>query len=72
MGAKEVTAFLSALATERKVSASTQNQALQALLFLYRHVLQVELPLLHSVVRAQRPRRLPVVLTQDEVRRVYR
>ena len=72
MGAKEVTHFLSALATERKVSASTQNQALQALLFLYRNVLQLELPLLDSVVRAQRPRRLPVVLTQDEVGRIYR
>jgi site-specific recombinase XerD len=71
MGAKEVTAYLSYLATERKVAASTQNQALQALLFLYRHVLEAELPLLDSVVRAHRPRRLPVVLTQEEVRRIY-
>ncbi|MCU0759877.1 MAG: integron integrase [Steroidobacteraceae bacterium] len=71
MGAREVAEFLSWLATEGKVSASTQNQALQALLFLYRHVLGMELPQLEGVVRARRPRRMPVVLTRDEVLRVY-
>lgn len=60
-------AFLSHLAIERKVSASTQNQALQALLFLYRHVLEIELPWLANVTRANRPKRLPVVLTRSEV-----
>jgi len=53
MGAAEVQAFLSALATERHVSASTQNQALAALLFLYREVLAIELPWLDDVVRAK-------------------
>jgi integron integrase len=71
LGAPEITAFLSWLATDGKVSASTQNQALQALLFLYRHVLESKLPLIDDVVRAKRPRRLPVVLTQDEVQRIY-
>jgi integron integrase len=63
----EVEAFLSFLATERKVSASTQNQALAALLFLYKYVLNVELPWLDQVVRARKPERLPVVLTPTEV-----
>jgi integron integrase len=70
LGPSDITRFLSFLATERSVAASTQNQALQSLLFLYRNVLKIELPLLEEVVRAQRPRRLPVVLTQDEVRAV--
>ena len=70
LGAAHVTAFLSALATERKVAASTQNQALAALLFLYREVLGVELPWLDDVVRARGPERLPVVLSRDEVRAV--
>ena len=70
MGAAEVTAFLTALAVSSKVAASTQNQALSALLFLYREVLGVELPWLDDVVRAKRPLRLPVVLTRDEVRAV--
>ena len=70
MGAREVTAFLSWLATERKVAAATQNQALSALLFLYRHVLGVGLPWLEDLVRAQRPVRLPVVLGEAEVRRL--
>lgn len=70
MGADEVTRFLSSLATERHVAASTQNQALAALLFLYRQVLGVELPWLDQVVHARRPARLPVVLTRDEVARV--
>jgi integron integrase len=68
MGAAEVEAFLSHLTMEAKVSASTQNQAMQALLFLYRHVLGVELPWLDNVTRASRPKRLPVVLSAAEVR----
>jgi len=67
MGAQQVTAFLSSLANDRHVSASTQNQALAALLFLYRVVLEVDLPWLHEISRAKRPRRLPVVLSQQEV-----
>jgi integron integrase len=70
MGAAEVTAFLGWLAVERKVAAATQNQALSALLFLYKHVLGEELPWLAGLVRAQRPVRVPVVLTQGEVRRI--
>ena len=62
MGPKEVEAFLTHLAVEAKVGASTQNQALQALLFLYRQVLGIELPWLENVTRASRPRRLPVVI----------
>jgi integron integrase len=72
MGAAEITQFLSSLAVERNVAASTQNQALSALLFLYRNVLEQELPWLDGVVRAKRPVRLPVVLTRDEVRAVIR
>jgi integron integrase len=70
MGATEVEAFLIHLAVDAKVSASTQNQALQALLFLYRQVLDVELPWLENVIRASRPKRLPVVLSTTEVRSV--
>ncbi len=70
MGAPEVEAFLSNLATEKNVAASTQNQALSALLFLYREVLGVELPWLEGLTRAKRPKRLPVVLTVDEVKAV--
>jgi len=72
MGAPEITRFLSSLAVEGNVAASTQNQALSALLFLYRDVLEVELPWLDGIVRAKRPQRLPVVLTRDEVRAVLR
>nr|WP_233511771.1 integron integrase [Luteimonas weifangensis] len=67
MGVKEVEAFLTLLATRGKVAASTQNQALSALLFLYREVLQVDLPWMEDVVRAKRPQRLPVVLSVAEV-----
>jgi integrase len=70
MGRLEVEAFLSHLALDAKVAASTQNQALQALLFLYRHVLHIELPWLDNVTRASRPRRIPVVLSRAEVRAV--
>ena len=68
LGAPEVTAFLSHLAVGERVAAATQNQALAALLFLYRNVLGMELPWLADLVRAQRPPRLPVVLTRPEVR----
>lgn len=70
MGAGEVTAFLSHLAVDRHCAASTQNQALNALLFLYRQVLEIDLPWLDEVVRAKRPQRVPVVLTPAEVRAV--
>ena len=70
MGAPEVSAFLTSLAVAAKVAASTQSQALSALLFLYRDVLAIELPWLDDVVRAKRPQYLPVVLTRDEVRAV--
>ena len=72
MGPPEVTRFLSSLAVEGKVAASTQNQALSALLFLYREVLDVDLPWMDEIVRAKRSQRLPVVLTRDEVRAVLR
>jgi integron integrase len=72
MGAAELSAFLSWLATERNVSASTQNQALAALLFLYRLVLGQDVPWLDELVRARRPTRLPVVLARDEVAMVVR
>ena len=68
MGGPQVEAFLSHLATDARVAAPTQNQALSALLFLYREVLQVDLPWLDGVVRAKRPKHLPVVLTENEVR----
>jgi integron integrase len=70
MGADEVSAFLSYLAIERNVSASTQNQAKSALLFLYRQVLGIDLPWLDEVVAAKAARRLPVVLTPTEARRL--
>jgi integron integrase len=70
MGADEVTRFLSSLALHDRVSASTQNQALSALLFLYQEVLQQDLPWLDSVVRAKTSVRLPVVLTRNEVQAV--
>ena len=70
MGETEVSSFLTHLATERKVSASTQNQALNALLFLYRHVLGTPMVVGGDVVRARRGRRLPVVLSGREVKAV--
>jgi integron integrase len=70
LGADGITAFLNHLAVERDVAASTQNQALNALVFLYREVLGAEIPELDGLVRARKPRRLPVVLTRDEVRAV--
>jgi integrase len=70
MGAGEITQFLSSLALEGRVAASTQNQALSALRFLYREVLQQDLPWLDGIVRAKRPIHLPVVLTRAEVEAV--
>jgi integron integrase len=70
MGEVEIGKFLSSLATDSRVCASTQNQALNALLFLYREVLHKEIGYVNGVVRAKRPVRLPVVLTRQEVRSV--
>src|SRR5512134_1043840 len=70
LGAADVTAFLSSLATRGHVAASTQNQALAAILFLYREVLGLDLPWLGEIVRAKRPRRIPTVLTVGEVERL--
>ena len=70
MGEAEINAFLSDLAVRDGVSASTQNQGLAAFLFLYRYVLEKPLPAIADVIRAKRPRRLPVVLTRAEVRAV--
>lgn len=72
MGKEEVEGFLSHLAVEKDVAASTQNQAFSALLFLYRDVLGIKLDWLDGIVRAKRPKLLPVVLTRDEVTAVLR
>lgn len=64
---KEISTFLTHLAVNKHVSASTQNQALSAILFLYKKVLNIQLDWLEDVVRAKRPRKLPVVLTKAEV-----
>jgi site-specific recombinase XerD len=70
MGAAEVQAFLTDLAVTQHVAASTQNQALSALLFLYKEVLRQEIAWLDEDIRAKKPKKLPVVLTRDEVKRV--
>jgi integron integrase len=70
MAEAEIGQFLSSLATHSRVSASTQNQALNALLFLYNKILEKKIGLIQGVVRANRPRRLPVVLTKEEVKSV--
>ncbi len=70
MGTDEIRQFLSHLAVAGRVSASTQNQALCALLFLYRDVLQLELPFVEGIERAKRPVRVPVVFTREEVGRL--
>ncbi len=67
MGVAEVESFLTHLAVERNVSASTQNQAKSALLFLYKEVLEIELPWLDNVTQAKAPKRMPVVLNKQEV-----
>jgi integron integrase len=71
MGASEVEAFLRYLAIERRVSTSTHNVALSALLYLYKDVLNTELPWMEKLVRPVNHRRLPVVLTPDEIRRIF-
>jgi integron integrase len=68
LGSGELSAFLSHLAVHGKVSASTQNQALNAILFAYREVLKIDLPWIDDVQRAKRPQHLPVVLTRQEVK----
>jgi integron integrase len=70
LGAAEIEQYLSHLASERHVAASTQNQALSALLFLYQKVLDQNLPWLDDIVRAKRPLRVPVVLTRNEVAKI--
>jgi len=70
MGAEEISRFLTHLAAERRVTASTQSQALSAILFLYREVLRQEMAWVDGVVRAKRPERLPVVLSREEARAV--
>ncbi len=72
MGAPEITAFLTHLAVEKRISASTQTQALSAILFLYRAVLQIGIDEPLDIVRAKKPGRLPVVLTKDEVHSIFR
>src|SRR5437870_7202909 len=71
MAEAEVTEFLTHLAREGRVAGSTQNQALSALLFLYKEVLKQEIGWLEGVERAKKPARLPVVLTRDEVHKVF-
>jgi integron integrase len=70
MAEPEINAFLTHLAVKEKVSASTQNQALSALLYLYRHVLGREVGTLEGLIRARKPKRLPVVMTREEVKAV--
>jgi len=70
MGEKEVRAFLTHLAVNKHVAASTQNQALSAILFLYKRVLGMKLDWIDDVVRAKRPKKLPVVLSKDEVMKI--
>jgi integron integrase len=70
MGEREINAFLTDLAVEKRVSSSTQTQALSALLFLYRNVIGYDVGDLGGVIRARKPKRVPVVMTRDEVRAV--
>jgi hypothetical protein len=72
MGEPEITAFLSHLAVDRKVTASTQNQALSALLFLYKEVLKRPLEWMNNMRRAKKPSRLPLVFTQEEAQSILR
>ncbi len=67
---KDISAFLTHLAVQKNVAASTQNQALSAVLFLYKEVLQIDLKPLPDSVRAKRPQKLPVVFTVEEVKKV--
>jgi integron integrase len=70
LGASEIRAYLAHLAVKGKVAASTQNVALSALLFLYRDVLHIDLPMIDNIERAHRPKRLPTVFTREEVRAI--
>ena len=70
MGAKEITEFLSYLASEKKVSAATQNQALNSIVFLYKHVLKQDPGTFEGIVRAPRPKFIPEVLSVDEMKRL--
>jgi len=70
LGAGEVENFLTSLAVQGRVAASTQNQALSALLFLYREVLEIDLPWMDNIQRAKRPFHVPIVLTRDEVAKI--
>lgn len=72
LGAPEITAFLSWLATGQRVSSSTQNQALSAVLFLYRQVLHIEVGAIEQVPRAKMPHRVPVVLSREEVGTIFK
>lgn len=71
MGVNEIRAFLSHLATQRKVAASTQNQALSALLFLYRQVLKIDLPYIANIEKANKPKKIPVVFSPVEVEAIF-
>src|SRR5437764_12618945 len=71
MGAAEITQFLTHLARIGNVSAATQNQALSALLFLYQQVLKQEVGWIDQIERAKRPKRVPIVLTRDEVHKIF-
>src|SRR5581483_11273456 len=70
LGAQAIKRYLTYLAVEKHVAASTQNQAFNALMFLYKEIIQVELGQLQGIPRAQQPQRLPAVLTQYEVQRI--
>ena len=72
MGEDEVTAFLSHLALKREVAPNTQNQALNALKFMYRHVLDKPLDDLGNIARSKKQQKLPIVLSQDEIRQIFR
>jgi site-specific recombinase XerD len=72
MGAPEIEVFLSALATNLNVAASTQNLALSSILFLYKEVLAIDLPWLDNIAHAKKPQRLPTVLSESEVKKVKR
>lgn len=67
MGEKEISQYISNLATDRNVASSTQNQALNAIVFLYKHVLKIDLGDFGHIKRAKRPERLPTVMTKGEV-----
>lgn len=71
MGKSEVEQFLTFLAVKKKIASSTQNQALSAILFMYKEVLGHELPWLNNVTRAKKPEKLPIVLSKKEVKKVF-